>query len=449
MLTGLRVQNFKSWKDSGDIRLAPVTVLFGANSSGKTSLIQFLLMLRQTVESTDRRRVLDLGGGANSLVDLGTFTDTIYNHDDKSDLTFEIGWKIEDRFIGLPAGGEPVRSLTFGARVGLDPSEGIALRSFHYEENYYTYTIERALNGRYAAKYTDDEGATRDQHMTGEPGKFYIPQTEFRYAPDKYSVFSATPPVREFENQFSLLTHVGPMREEPKRIYIWAGATPADVGRFGERAIEALLADQIAGSAAPATNDGSREILQEQVGRWLREMGVIHSFELRELGHRIYQALVRVKPDSPEVLLTDVGFGVSQVLPVLVQSYYAKRGSTVIFEQPEIHLHPSVQSHLADVFIDAAKTQGVQFLIESHSEHLLRRLQRRIAEGSVTADDVALYFVEYGAHGSRLRPLELDDVGNIKNWPDGFFGDDITDIATLARITAERRLREARDRANG
>ncbi len=180
-------------------------------------------------------------------------------------------------------------------------------------------------------------------------------------------------------------------------------------------------------------------------------MGVVHSFELRELapGRRIFEVVVKTRPDSPEVLLTDVGFGVSQVLPVLVQSYYAERGSTVIFEQPEIHLHPSVQSHLADVFIDAAKTQSVQFVIESHSEHLLRRLQRRIADGTVNTDDVALYFVEYSGSGSQLRPLELDDVGNIKNWPDGFFGDDFTDIATVARITAERRLREARDRADG
>ncbi len=89
MLTGLRVRNFKSWKDSSDIRLAPITLLFGTNSSGKTSLIQLLLLLKQTAESSDRRRVLDLGD-ANSLVELGTFKDLIHNHQDTDTLSFEI-----------------------------------------------------------------------------------------------------------------------------------------------------------------------------------------------------------------------------------------------------------------------------------------------------------------------------------------------------------------------
>ena len=82
-------------------------------------------------------------------------------------------------------------------------------------------------------------------------------------------------------------------------------------------------------------------------------------------------------------LLTDIGFGVSQVLPVLVQCFYANHGSTLILEQPDIHLHPSAQAGLADLFIAAKKSPGVQILFESHSEHLLRRLQRRIAEEKV------------------------------------------------------------------
>src|SRR5690606_26485450 len=120
----------------------------------------------------------------------------------------------------------------------------------------------------------------------------------------------------------------------------------------------------------------------------LRAMRLIDDFDIRPIAphRREYEVLVRTGPKSPEVKLTDVGFGVSQVLPVIVECLYVPRRSIVIFEQPEIHLHPSVQADLADLFVDAiraeedGKPRECQFIIESHSEHFLRRLQRRIAE---------------------------------------------------------------------
>src|ERR1700722_5449331 len=93
MLTNLRIRNFKSWRDTGHVRLAPITVFFGANSAGKTSLLQFLLMLKQTSESSDRSRVVHFGDDY-SLVELGTFQDLIFEHDVKSSLAFELSWTL-------------------------------------------------------------------------------------------------------------------------------------------------------------------------------------------------------------------------------------------------------------------------------------------------------------------------------------------------------------------
>ena len=121
---------------------------------------------------------------------------------------------------------------------------------------------------------------------------------------------------------------------------------------------------------------------QEMIAYWLQALKLIHSFEIREIaqGSNLYHARVRANASSPETMLTDVGFGVSQVLPVLVLLYYVPEGSIVLMEQPEIHLHPSVQSELADVMLSVAKRRNVQIIVESHSEHLLRRFQRRAAE---------------------------------------------------------------------
>src|SRR5712692_7592573 len=97
MITRLKAQNFKSWKDTGELRFAPLTGLFGTNSSGKTSILQVLLMLKQTVESSDPNRVLNLGGDEKSAVDLGTFVDVIFDHKDDALLRLSISFSSSEQ----------------------------------------------------------------------------------------------------------------------------------------------------------------------------------------------------------------------------------------------------------------------------------------------------------------------------------------------------------------
>ena len=124
----------------------------------------------------------------------------------------------------------------------------------------------------------------------------------------------------------------------------------------------------------------------------------------------------------------DVGFGVSQVFPLLVQCYYVPDGGIIILEQPEAHLHPKVQADLADVFIDVVNNRNVQIIFESHSEHILHRLMRRIAEAeNISEKDIALYFCKMNDGTSAIEKLKVDEYGNISNWPQGFFGDVMSD----------------------
>jgi predicted ATPase len=188
--------------------------------------------------------------------------------------------------------------------------------------------------------------------------------------------------------------------------------------------------------------------LDQLVATRLQTMGLIHEFKVQRLAkdRKEYEVLVKTSASAAMVKLTDVGFGVGQVLPVIVECFHVPRRSVVIFEQPEIHLHPRVQSELADLFIDAVRAREsgqpreCQFIIESHSEHFLRRLQRRIAEGTIAAEDVALYFVS-AAHGTgeaSIAPLQVDRYGNILNWPDGFFGDEMEDLVARTKAQAKR-----------
>ena len=236
-----------------------------------------------------------------------------------------------------------------------------------------------------------------------------------------------------FEELFSRIYYLGPLRDYPKRQYTWAGAQPADMGRRGERVVDALLSSRDRKVSIPRGKGLKRLTLDEYVAWWLKELNLIHSFSVEPIteGSNLYRVLVQKTPTSAKVLVTDVGFGVSQILPVLTICYYVPEGSTILMEQPEIHLHPSVQAGLADVFIDAIKTRKIQIILESHSEYLLKRLQRRIAEEKISSKEAVLYFCNMKGGQSSLIKLELDLFGSINNWPKDFFGDQVGEIASM------------------
>jgi predicted ATPase len=120
-------------------------------------------------------------------------------------------------------------------------------------------------------------------------------------------------------------------------------------------------------------------------------------------------------------------------------------------EQPEIHLHPQVQAELADVFISATqarengKERHVQLIVESHSEHFLNRLQLRIAQGTVAPEDIAVYFCRRVGSATELEPLRLTMFGEIENWPENFFGDEMADIAGRAFAAMQRKKELLKD----
>jgi len=130
------------------------------------------------------------------------------------------------------------------------------------------------------------------------------------------------------------------------------------------------------------------------------------------------------------------------VLPVIVQLFFVPEGSIVLLEQPEIHLHPGAASLLGDLFLDVAERRNLQLIIESHSEHLLARLQRRVAEGEkafATPDKLALYFCELRDGAAHARPVEVNEMGEVVEWPERFFGDLTGDVMAMAQAAARRR----------
>jgi predicted ATPase len=122
-------------------------------------------------------------------------------------------------------------------------------------------------------------------------------------------------------------------------------------------------------------------------------------------------------------------------------AYFAPQGSTILLEEPEIHLHPLAQSVLAELFVEASKKRKVQFIVETHSEHLFRRMQTLIARQTVTIEQAAMYFVQRDGAAAKLLPLAIDEYGRVVNWPPQFFGDALAETREQAKLMFERQAK--------
>lgn len=456
MIEKLSVRNWKSWANLPALEFGKVTALFGANSSGKTSLIQLLLMLKQTAASRDRR-VLNFGGTERDYVDLGSYEDIVHSHKLNLDISFSLTWAPLDHNeawdealqgrttlkVVLSYLGEEVvvKQLLYDVGIGheqLDYDEdGQVCSDIDFES--LNVSIELLPDGRYSL--SPPSGTKVDSKDIQPLGFYAIQPLPFvplgkngEHLRRTDSIFRDL--ARSVEEILDSVYYLGPLREYPHREYRWSGERPPTVGVRGEYAVQAMLSKLVA--------EQSEELI-ESANRWLQHFGMADRIELRPVakGTRLYELVVRARGYEHEANIMDVGFGVSQVLPIIVLSHFAPSGSLLILEQPEIHLHPQVQTELADLFLQVALKRNVQFLIESHSEYLLMRLQRRLAErrgefAQLSEKDVKLYFCKREAEASVLEPLQVDEFGRIQNWPPDFFGDAVAERRAMAEAMLGR-----------
>ena len=394
MITRLRLTNFKTWREL-EVRFAPITGIFGANSAGKSSLIQFLLLLKQTREATDRRMVLDFGG-PDSLANLGSFREVVHGRQEDADIRWELAWSLPKPLRINAQSGDGRRAEFASAEVETRCTVGLAgparppalvARRLAYHFNEYRFVLARSENKKRHGYELTISGPQPDfalKRQRGRPfGRIPPPVKTHSFPPEVKWAYQNTDFLSdlevEYEALFDRVHYLGPLREHPRRQYYWSGASPSDVGSRGERAIDAILAATALGEKQNLQPRARKWPFREIIAYWLRKMGLAHRFDTTEIGDgsNLYQTRVTPSDGGTSTSLTDVGFGVSQVLPVIVLLHYVPRGSVVLLEQPEIHLHPAVQSRLGDLLLCVAKHRRLQIVVEAHSQHLLQRLQRR------------------------------------------------------------------------
>ncbi len=277
MFTQLRVENFKAWQGKREVELAPLSLFLGTNSAGKTSLLQMLLLLKQTAESPDRRQHLSLGGQPGDVLNLGVFRDIISGHDLKRELAFGL------RFAGVRTSKQkPQRVVDYDVSYCQALAGVPVVKSLTYASGGRIFKAERGPRGGYLLSTSSNSSGPTEEAR---------PLVSKRYEPERSVAFSAAAVAAlkldggkvqdlalEMFEALKGIVYLGPLRERPQRTYLWNQQAPGDLGAKGEFAIQALLAS--ANDRTKPTATGGRGWLVEQVSRWLDKMEVADGLSL-------------------------------------------------------------------------------------------------------------------------------------------------------------------------
>ncbi|QUS38638.1 DUF3696 domain-containing protein [Tardiphaga alba] len=251
----------------------------------------------------------------------------------------------------------------------------------------------------------------------------------------------------------SAVHYLGPLRDEPKPIYpLEALASTTEVGFKGEhtaavldlhkdRSVRYLPSSFITGDGF---NLNSKYVsLHDAVVDWLTYVGVASEVSTEDQGKVGHQLQVRTQGIDRFHDLTNVGVGVSQVLPIIVSALLADSPALLIFEQPELHLHPKVQARLADFFLSVALI-GKQCILETHSEYLIDRFRHRVAAavGDSLVATTKIYFTEREAGTTKCREVPVTKYGAISDWPKDFFEQSQLESEAILRAAAAKRQAE-------
>ncbi len=424
-ITKIAVSGFKSLAEECAIDIRPLTILAGANSSGKSSIMQPLLMLKQTLEVPYDPGPLLIDGP-------------------------NVQFTLAEQFLSKLIGEE--RTDRFQIRI--ETNESISVKT----------TFRKGQKGIELVEMTTERKSEVDQplDLTLTPFTLYseMPAREIKSLADRDSIFKdlvkgfdAVRRSRCFlrlESQdgrmsfdvthhlnfyiFNII-HLPGLRGNPERTYKPASTGPRYPGTFENYAASIIHKWQ-------ETADERLETLADA----LNTLGLTGQVGTKKIDDTRIELQVGRLPDdkageTDRVSIADVGFGVSQVLPVLVALIVAEPGQLVYLEQPEMHLHPRAQVALAQVLAAAAK-RGVRVVAETHSSLLLLAVQTLVAEGDLSPELVRLHWFTRDENGAtKITPAELDKAGAYGDWPEDF--DDV-DLKTQSRYikAAQSRLAE-------
>lgn len=495
MLAELGLRNFKAFGDNEQdpdkmhrLWLAPITLIVGPNSGGKSSIIQALMLLKQSHEArtSANNSPLELVPrfGNGEYLDLGSYPSLVHRQETARDLEIEIATENEivDEYLQFFGArndaSDVVRTSVKMTFRGIGGSGNHELREVRYfrhqrdgqgrstftlsvnkaERNWYVpdkKSIDdyvnfylnrhplklqgitpfergpnrRLINRAHFSRYSGRSGNVTFSFPNGLPGTLEFPSERPVGGRPLKRELNIDKGSSMYDYHIDRLSHLGPLRQPPKRDYPLTGQPSGNdpdskIGNSGQNTPYLL-------------HKNARRM--DRINEWLLKFEIPYEISVREYtGAQGTKSISLGLKDASgiEVGLPDVGFGINQFIPVILHGVVSRNG-IICVEQPEIHLHPRLQAHIADLLIDTINAPsdsrfetGNQWIVETHSEMIVRRLQRRIREGTISNDDVSVLYVDpQGDGGSTIQRLGLDEDGRfIDEWPHGFFDEGYREI---------------------
>lgn len=451
MLSGIGVEGFKAFKSENFLPFKKLNVFLGPNSSGKSSFLKAMLLLKNSVESKENNASL------NFNEEIGDFKSVTYGKNKDGSLKFTISFDTSEKDTEedfKKVGDDNLKVFIMGAIIkdldknfSLDEFQKLVqsytklylknpvklikfcvkeerMKNFIYKVDFTfldqeKYTIK--LSGDDYCLYNHNDNKNRDfpKGIVKPSGLFFTVDTEVmsRCEPSQVDkIFIINLALYDISNQikrfFSNFTHIEPFRFKPNRTEHIANLSKGAISSDGRGAINTLLNLQIKKENEKIT----------QINDWLNKFDLAESVYAHALKDNQYSLTIKNKFTGIESNIKDVGVGTSQLFPIILESILSPEKSVLIIEEPETHIHPNAQSRLADMFSHCITKEDKKFFIETHSMYFVQKLQILVGQSKVSKDDIGIYYFHQTPEGTLVDKMELLENGQFeKEFPSGFF----------------------------
>lgn len=469
----ISIHNFKSIEELIQYELKPLTIILGVNSSGKSSFVQLLLLLKQTIERNSPDEQLFLNG---DLYKVKNFIDILSGKSFENKLSVAVEFSKEEDL-----------KINSSKRISIFDSYS----TFNIcIEISFDFKNDKAIISEFAVKYLLPEGEKKEQYVKfitkyengnksffieannklfGKdlwdnkplnadniiyssiyPLYYEIKRTETEPSPNQENpnIFQETfdknflnlDGIKDLiDSTFKTITYIGPIRLEPQDEYVLSDkqTSVGMNGKFVSQVLENNSQKAIEYFKPKFSESGEVEFskaettLHEAVKYWMCDVFKLGVDLFVEKVNDVY-VIYLIGKKGIKTTIKHVGFGISQVLPIIVEGLLMNNSSTLILEQPEIHLHPKIQSSLFD-FLNSLTLQGKKIIIETHSDHFITRMRRRVAENmdNTMADKINLTFIETMKGKGLFRSIPVDDLGAMEYFPENFIDQTSSELKAI------------------
>ena len=388
MINAIKFKNYKLFKNEQILKLKPITILIGKNSSGKSAIAKLLILLSESLSgkfSTPLKWENEIG---KDKISLGTdFKDLVYNRNLINALSFDISSQKENLKIALTG----------------DDDNNVDI-------------LEYILNGKELNAVT-----TKFLGFTNETAK---------------------------SNDLKInVDYIGAFRCMPKSSYSYSADDYKKIGIEGQNAYPILIKAFLK-SETPSLLSETSEWYETNFENWKLDVLKIDAKTETLYQTVLSNQSTDTKKSIKPINIVNVGEGMHQVLPLIVRSFMPDEEETlIIIEEPETHLHPAAHGNLAERFVMShLKDKNKNYLIETHSNNFVLRMRRLVAAGILKKDDLAIYYVDFDEdkNESFIRFIEIDDEGKVKNnnWPKGVFSETLEETSAIRTAQLEKQSKK-------